>query len=269
MEPVITDDNYRDQLQMLVGGHLVRRGLARRDYGRYPAGYYSTSDAWEPDSMPLIPRDQWPDLIADMERTKSRLSDIRDDYGIKSLDQNGQGFCWAYSSTMCVMLLRAAAGMPYVRLSPHAVACKIYNHRDRGAWGALSMDFIAKNGVPSDEFWPQASMSRSHDTTETWENAAQHRVTEGWLDMDVEAYDAFLNFDQTMTCLLSRIPVVLDYNWWGHSVCGMDPVYQDGQFGIRIINSWSDNWGERGAGVLLGSRAIPNGGCCARVPIAN
>ena len=247
-------------------------GLVPRDFSRRPAGYYSTSSPFSVD-MPLIPRDEWSQIIKDKEATKSSLSDIRntanDGQPIPSLDQNGQGFCWAYSTTACVMLLRAAANQPYVRLSPHAVACKIFNFQDRGAWGALSMEWIAKNGVPSDEYWPQKSMSRQHDNDTTWRDALKHRITEGWLDINVShPADAELAFEQVATCLLMNQPVVLDFNWWGHSVCGMDLVETDpGQFGIRILNSWSDNWGQNGTAVLKGRKAIPDGACAPRAVV--
>lgn len=214
--------------------------------------------------FPLIPRSEWSERIKEMEATKSRLSDIRNtgDNGgpIRSYDQNGQGYCWAYSTTAAVTLLRAKANSPHVRLSAHAVACKIKGFRDEGAWGALSMDFIAKNGVPSEAFWPAKSMSRTYDNAATWADAAKHKVSEGWADLDSQPWDRKMNFDQVATLLLSRVPVVVDFNWWGHSVCAMDLVETSpGAFGIRIWNSWTDAWGENGTAVLAGSKAIPDG----------
>ncbi len=69
-----------------------------------------------------------------------------------------------------------------------------------------------------------------------------------------------MTFDMVMSCLLGRIPCALDFNWWGHSVMGCDPVeVERNSFGIRIRNSWRDSWGDRGFSVLRGSKAIPNG----------
>ena len=275
-ELIITDDNYLEQLAPFIDGQRVRRGLIPRNFVTTPAGMYATSEPWSL-QIPVIQRDEWSDRIADMERTKSRLSDIRnqgnDGQQIVSLDQNGQGFCWAYSTTSAVTLLRAVANLPYVRLSAHAVACKIYNFQDRGAWGALSLDFYAKSGCPDVEHWPEKSMQRQYDNVATWENAALHKVTEGWMDMDVAAYDRELSFDQVATCLLSRIPVVVDFNWYTHSVCGCDLVeldrslelYDVNRWGIRIWNSWRDSWGTAGMGVLAGNKARPDGASVPRV----
>lgn len=249
------------------------RGLEKRDYDTVKMGQYKSSKQWDM-NIPTIPKNEWSDRIKAMELSKSRLSDLRNvgDNGnpIPSLDQNGQGFCWAYSTASCIMLLRAAANMPYVRLSPHAVACKIYNFRDRGAWGALSMEFMSESGIPDEKYWPQQSMSRQYDTPETWENAKKFRITEGWMDLNLAAYDRELSFAQVATCLLTRIPVVLDYNWWGHSVAGMDLVETSpNNFGIRILNSYGDSWGDNGTAVLVGDKAIPDGACSARTMIAS
>ena len=266
-ELVINDDNYTQHVDPVVNGERVSRGAIPRDYSIQ--GYQSSPMSYAV-NIPLIPRSEWSDRIKEMEKTKSRISDIRrtalNGSHIPALDQNGQGYCWAYSTGASILLTRAVMNQPYVRISPHAVACKIKGFRDQGGWGALSMEFAVKYGFPSEEFWPQKSMSRQNDNDKTWENARLHQVTEGWWDLDQQAYDRNLAFDQVMTLLLSRIPVVLDYNWWGHSVCGMDPVeVEKGSFGIRILNSWTDNWGDKGEGVLQGSKAIPNGAVAPRV----
>lgn len=216
-----------------------------------------------------------PEMIADKVANKSQLSDIRNlAYGspYAAYDQNGQGFCWFYSGTAALTILRAKANMPYVRLSAHAGACKIKNFRDEGGWGAAGLDFQMKNGVPSVEYWAEKSMNRKYDTAETWENAKLHRVAEGFIDLDAAAYDRNLTFQQVLTCLLRNIPVITDYNWWGHSVCAFDAVdvspnksnRDPSRYGVRIMNSWTNNWGTNGTGVLTGSKAVPNGATAPR-----
>lgn len=203
--------------------------------------------------------------------------------------------CWAYSTTGCVMALRAIHNEPYVRLSAHAVACKIKGFRDEGGWGALSLDFIQKNGVPSVQYWAEKSMSRSHDNEATWANAKLHRVTEGWVDLAASVYSRNLSWAQVVTCLLCRTPVVTDFNWWGHSVFaaylasgrshrrktrgatgkllqlkdfdlawGMNNPETRG-LGLGIRNSWTDSYGDRGFATLTGSRAVPDGAVAPRV----
>jgi len=269
-ELIINDENWLQHVAPVINGQQVSRGFSMRDYYNFPPASFDGSQSWDDHDLELIPRDAWDDLAADMERTKSRLSDIRMQSGpngsyIPSLDQNGQGFCWAYSTTGAVMLMRAVQNLPYKRLSPHAVACKIYNFQDRGAWGALSLDFIRKNGVPDVDYWPEKSMSRQYDKTETWDNAKQYRAAEGWLDLDVEAYDANMIEAQIVTCLLNRIPVIHDFAWWSHSVVCMDYVVGNGR---RILNSWTDSYGDKGMAVITGSKIKPMGACAVRSVVA-
>src|SRR5262249_26268122 len=127
----------------------------------------------------------------------------------------------------------------------------IKGYRNRGGWGAESLEWIAQNGVPTSATWPQQGTKRSYDTPEMRTEAAKYKVTE-WMDLEPG------NKAQLVTCLLSNIPVVVDYNWWSHSVCALDLVSLN-PFQIRIWNSWSDSWSQNGTGILEGRRAIPDG----------
>ena len=271
---IINDDNYKDYIgDIVVDGEHKARGLVPRDYSKIPQGFYSSAPPWSTD-VPLIPKSEWSDRIKEKEKRKSRLSDIRKrangGKGIPSLDQGGYGFCWSHSPTIAAMLLRAKANFPYVRLSAYAIACIIKQYRDEGGWGAHALDFIANKGVPSVEFWPEKSVARSNDKPETWANAALHKVTEGWADINAAVYDRDLTFNQVATALLLNYPVIGDFNWWGHSICLMDLVeVERGSFGVRFINSWSDQWGEKGEGILQGNKAIPDGATAARVITAS
>lgn len=271
---IITDSNYTERA--FPGG--VTMGCVPRDYERNPVGSYAGSTPMEAvTDMPLILMKDWPELIAMNVADGSQLSDIRNtgDNGneIEALDQNGQGYCWFYSATALTMLLRAKNGLKHKRLSGHAGAWKIKGGRDQGGWGAQGLDFICQNGVPTIEHWPEKSMNgRQYDVASTWENAKLHRVLEGWIDHQAAQYDRNLSALQIGTCLLTRFPVILDYNWWGHSVCGMDLVdaypnrsaTDPRRYGIRILNSWRNSWGTRGTSVLLDGKTWPNGSVAGR-----
>lgn len=272
------------------------RGLIPRDYSPHanPVGFYTAAP---PANMPLIPRSEWVERIKDMDANKSRLSDIRRSRGpngghIPSLDQNGQGYCWAYSLAMCVMLQRAIMNQPYVRLSGHMIGCLVKNYRDEGGWCGLSLEFVEKHGIASVETWKEKSMSSSNDTPEMRADAKKHMVSHSWADLQASVYDRNLTEDQAMTLLLTRTPIQGDFNHWGHSVCLMDPVLVNegmattdfgsldldnkadaavfaAAFGKRGINSWTDGWGNLGEFVLTGSKARLDGGVCALVTNAS
>lgn len=280
--------------------HAGFKGLVPRNFSTHPVGFYAAAQAF---NMPLIDPSEYPQRIADMQAAGRRLSDMRNIgmYGgrIPSRDQNGRGYCWFHSGTSAVLLVRARDNQPYADLSAYAGSCIIKNYRDEGGWGAQGVDWIRENGIPTSKFWPQQSVSRSNDTPEMRANAKLHRIEEGFWDLEAAQYDRKLSFNQMMTCLLLGIPVVTDFNWWGHSVCAADPVNgnnlyhmtraESGKqattaefelmwgitnevttgYAIRIWNSWGDSWSEGGMGVLTGSKAIPNGAVAPRTVTAS
>ncbi|MBC7771066.1 MAG: hypothetical protein H7210_01095 [Pyrinomonadaceae bacterium] len=216
----------------------------------------------KPFDLPLIDPSEYDDRINEQEKNQSSLQHLRDSvYGqrIPSLDQNGQGYCWAYSSTSAMMLARAFAGLPYVRLSAHKVACLEKNYRDEGGWNAVSIEHIAEKGVPSVQFWPEKSMSRANDTPEMRANSLLHMNVE-WMDL-AEGGEELKK--QMATCLLSNIPYASDHNWWSHSICACRLIKWN-PLTVRIWNSWGE-WSDNGMGDLVGSKAIPQGAIAVRV----
>ena len=247
-----------------------------REFGRGFDPSQAVADTYRPmfgespDQMKLIPRSEWSARIKEKNDTKSSLWHLRqiaaNGQQMSTLDQNGQGYCWAYSVVRCVMYQRALMNQAYKRLSAHAVGCMVKGFRDEGGWCGLSTKFIKEKGVPSIDKWPEKSMNRSNDKYETWQEAAGNAISEDWYDAGKAVYDQALTFDQVATCLLWNIPCALDFNWWGHSVCGIELVeVESGSFGIRIDNSWTDSWEERGSAILRGSKSIPDGAVGIRV----
>ena len=243
------------------------RGYVERDLLIDPPGMFADPTGTIPD----MTYDEIAQRIKEQVEAESSLKHVRRRANIASLDQNGQGYCWAYSNGMVLIIGRARDGQPYVRLSPHAVACKIKNFRDEGGWCGLSAKFAREVGYPSEEFWPQKSMSRSHDNPATWANAALHKTSEEWVDLAKPVYDQNLTKKQVLTALVMNLPCSVDFNWWGHSVCALQavvrgnrttPVAQD--FGILILNSWTDGWGDKGEAELWDGKSVPDGAVCIR-----
>lgn len=264
---LIIDDSTPNDVLFPAG---FARGYVERDYSLYPREMFDP-----PTDMKLIPRSEWDARIEEQERLQSSLEHIRMASGpngghIPSMDQNGHGYCWTYSTGMSVQLIRAVQGQPYVRLNPHAVGAIVKGGRDEGGWCGLSAKFLREVGIPSEEFWPGHSLSLSNDTAAMRDSAALHKVTEEWVDLTRAVYDQTLTFDQVATCLLLGLPCALDFNWWAHSVCGIRLVkVEAGSYGIKILNSWTDNWEEKGMAVLRGEKAIPNGALCIRTTKAS
>jgi len=237
-------------------------GLEPRDFMRCPQGYLGV--VARPFDLPLLTDQQIEEGIKNQELERSSLQHVRDrgDNGkpIKSLDQNGQGFCWAYSTTAGDMLALAVSGRPHVRLSAHMVGCLVKGYRDQGGWNAQSVAFAAENGVASVEYWLEKSMGRQNDTPEMRADAKSRAIME-YMDL---AEGGELLLRQMATCLLTNIAYASDHNWWGHSVCAVRLMRWKPTIKVRIWNSWTDSWGDAGMGDLEGSKAIPNGAIAIR-----
>lgn len=235
-------------------------GYVERDYNVDPEFMFA-----QPDQMQLIPESEWDARYDEQEATKSSLEHLylSGPGGtplFENLDQNGQGFCWAYSTAQSIMLNRLAMGEPLVRLSAHAVACKIKNFKDEGGWCGLSAEFARTFGYPSVQLWPEKSMSRSNDKPEVWANALLHRITEDWVDLTKKVYDQNLTKAQVATSGFNNQAGPRDYNDWSHSVTGVRWVrVEKGSWGQLLLNSWK-GWGRYGLAVRVGSKAICNGG---------
>lgn len=265
----IDDSNYLQFIDPVVDGEVKKCRTLPRDFSANPVGSFKFAKAFD---LPLLDPDTIPERIAESEAKQSNLYYIRnhgmDGQRIPSRDQNGFGYCWAHSSVSASLLIRAQQHMPYADLSAFAVACIIKNYRDEGGWGAESVQFIADRGVPSSQFWPQKSTDRGNDNPQTWADAKKHRFQE-WMDLDESGHNLHL---QLATCLLLNIPVVVDFNWWSHSVCAIRLVNWDKASktirDLDIWNSWNDTWSDNGVGRLSGSKAIPNGALGCRVQTA-
>jgi hypothetical protein len=304
-ELLISEHNWHEYVaDVVVDGERKSRGGIPRPYETYPVGCYGAATPFYAVDMPIIPESEWASRLQEKVAAQAQLSDIRmsgnNGQMIPSLDQNGFGYCWFHSGTSATIMLRAVANLPYVSLSAYAGACVIKNYRNEGGWGAQGLDFIMARGVPSDQFWPQRSVNPANDTPACWANAALHKVTEGFIDLQAAQYDRNLSRLQVATCLLSNIPVIVDFSWWSHSVCALDLVDGSQQrkktrmssgklasmkefeviwgmntgevgagYGVRVWNSWGDSWSSNGMGTLAASKAWPDGAVAPRATVAS
>lgn len=272
---VIGDDTPSAEYDAQSDGRA--KGCIPRDYDAAPQGCYAAAPAWDIASIPLVPWDEIPDRIAHMTETKTRLLDLVE--SLDPLDQNGQGYCWYYSGTAAIHCLRMRNNQPNIRLSAHSGAWVIKNGRDQGGWGAQGLDFQRERGTMPVSLWPEKSMDGNrYNTAANWEAAKEFRPTEGFVDLAVPQYDRQLTVQQYLTCFLNRIPAIFDYNWWGHSVCGLWaydykpslPKHDPNRYAAtEILNSWAKTWGQNGRGVLKDSKAFPNSACAPRATFGN
>jgi hypothetical protein len=261
----ITDDNYLSFLDGPDDRPRRQKGHIRRNHATHPVGCYAAAPMLD---IPVMSDDEIQKGIRRQEETQSSLEHIRmrGDHGqpIPALDQNGQGFCWAYSTTGAVQMLRARNNQPYVPLSGHMIGCLVKGYRDQGGWNGESLDFAKQNGIASQKLWKPQSMSQSNDTPEMRHDALRRRVTE----FRELSHAADERKRQLATLLLQNFGVMGDFNWWSHSVCILRLLAWN-PFKILILNSWSNSWSRLGMGEIEGSKALPDDCACPLVSVGD
>ncbi len=217
-------------------------GLVPRDYATDPEPMFAP-----PADMKLIPESEWDARYDEQEATESSLEHLYLRGGkpaFVNLDQNGHGYCWAYSTGHAIMLDRLKQNLPLVRLNPHATAAIIKGGRDEGGWCGLSAKWARETGYAEEGTapgqWPLHARNLKYDTPELRAAMATMKVEEEWTDMTRQVYDQNLTRAQCATCGFNNIPGPRDYNFWSHSVCGIRWVrIERGSWGILTLNSWS------------------------------
>lgn len=247
----------------------VSYGLVPRDYRAYPETMFD-----QPSQISIIPESEWDARYDEQEAQQSSLEHLylSGPGGAPvfvNLDQNGHGYCWAYSTGQALMLLRLAMNQPLVRLNPHATAAIIKGGRDEGGWCGLSGQWAEEHGYAVEGTgpgqWPLHSRSLKYDTPELRAAMKLHRMTEGWVDLTRQVHDRNLTKAQFTSLLFANVPQAHDFNHWGHSVASLRWVrIEKGSWGNLILNSWKD-WGRHGLAVLRGPKAIPDGAIAPRV----
>lgn len=250
---IINKHTWPRYLAPVIGGQVKRTGLQPRDWSEYPQGCFAWAEPF-PDEL-LIPEDEIDDRIRYQEEQKASLLDLRSaNYEtLQSLDQDGLGLCWAFSTTKAMMYLRALMGEPALLLSAWWVAGKVKGWRDQGGWGGESLAQIVKDGVPVMSYCP--GYKSSYDNEECRANAALHKCVEWWEG----SQDADKALHQMATAHLLGLPTINDYNFWSHSVCGIKMDRYKGGPKNKIDNSWGEKAGDKGIFVLEGEKSKPNG----------
>lgn len=259
----ITDDNYHDFVPdkhgivdaRFAGGEDRMCGLIPRDYRLTPYGACDFAAPYEDSNVPIIPRDEWPERIAEHAKNRSSLLHLWEDWGRDSLDQNGLPYCHAFSPAIAIMLLRKQNNLPDIEISAGSIGGPATGYRSKGAWIGSDLRVIVQKGAATTDYVPMRQVSRSGWKPGADENALLHRVAEWW-----ELRRRHL--DQHISCLLQCLPVCVGLNYWGHAVTDLAardlnpslPVSNDSRWGVDFLNSWGKRWGDNGVATRTGSK---------------
>lgn len=172
------------------------------------------------------------------------------------LNQNPNGYCWAFSTGVACMLDRMKQNLPPIRINPTATAAIIKNGADRGGWCGLSCKFGREHGWAVEGSgpgqWPGNTRNLRYDTPELRASMAQHKIVEDWYDLGRREYDQKLTQQQLFTLSFNAMPTALDYNRFAHSMGSLGVVrIERGHWGPLIIQSWP-HYGYHGLAILAG-----------------
>lgn len=230
----------------------VGRGLIARDFSAEPLGF--CAQAWAAD----VPENEWEDRIAAMESIGATNRDLKRDRNIASLNQGSTNYCWANAPIQALHYLQARTGSTVRRFSPASVAAPINGFKNQGGWGNQALKRIIDHGCNTVEEWPANAIDRKYLTAANAESARRNRVTE-WYDLPPKDFRALAS------ALLLGHTVAIGLNWWGHEVLAIDLAIKDGKYVVIIDNSWGENWGDGGLGILTRQKATPDDAVSPRV----
>lgn len=232
-----------------LGVQVSASGFIPRDYSKQPFGSLPNTSAF-PTEL-LLDDQQIKERIEELERTKtdlvSLLQYLWDNKQWVGLNQDPTNYCWCFAVIHAIMILRAMAGEPFLRLSPFSVACIVKNFSNIGGWGGEANEQCVAEGVCAEEFWPfgipgsgnvqSANMNAIRNGRQylasSRENAKLHTVKEWW---ELGAR----NNRQKLSALCIPLPVPSGYNRIGHERCSVKATIQsNGTFGCVDLDSYT------------------------------
>lgn len=265
-EFVIDDSNhqnYAPAADVVIDGVLQSRGRLPRDYTAVPLEGFRGAARFD---LPVLSEQELKERIEELEKRKSRLSDLIRASGTKCKNQNGTNYCWINAPARSIEVVRMVQGLPFVEMSPASGGAQIKGFRNVGGWGTEALEWIEMHGLCDAKLWPVNAIDRRYLTPEAKANALLHRIPE-WYDIPCGGDGGFLRM---LTCLVNLIPVPIGLNWWGHEVLAVDGVVMpNGDLAVRIENSHGSSYGDQGMAVLNRRKGTPDDAVGPRVAIGS
>lgn len=257
--PFIINDSTPEWMFQPPESHNAGLDLSQRFADVNGFAYNGVAEPFNPAME--IPESEWQARIQERVELKNAIPDFCDRAGLPSKDQSNTNYCWINAPVYTIEVTRLLQNQSMVILSPASAGAPIKNFRNVGGWGKEGLEHLAEHGAVPQNLWPANAIDRKYYTPENIEIAKDYRVLE-WIEAQPR------NKKQLVSLLLRNIPVAVGYNWWRHEVTAVDVQWKDGEVVLVIRNSWG-NWGDRGYGILQGSRMLPDDAVAPRSVIAS
>jgi len=176
------------------------------------------------------------------------------------LDQGRTGACNAFASVQAIHLLRAAAGAPYVELSAGNLYGRINGGRDAGSTLVDAIRELELRGVCRASIVPHLHWQPSRWPKGWEEDAKKFRVLEAW---DCPTFEHIasaiqLGFGVNIGILIGANFIPGPDGWipsrvgraGGHAMCAVGLAQKYNQWGVKVVNSWGPDWGQRGMAIV-------------------
>lgn len=193
------------------------------------------------DVMDIPPRSKWLARLQKRQPMRKHVKLIH--------YQNGEGSCGSNAAiTGGIYVPRSVAGLPFVHLAPSSLYKQVNRGQDAGSAVDANLDALEQTGcVPVSMWGGELGWNKSYPP-EFKEEAAKYQVDES---SDASTFEEL--FWGTMIGFAPPFGV-----FWkddrgregGHAITAIDPIYENGKWGLTIVNSWGVNWGDQGFGKL-------------------
>ncbi len=179
------------------------------------------------------------------------------------LDQARTSACVGYASSGGAFVSRTQSGQPSIKFSPTFVYAQINGGKDQGAYISDALTSMKNTGICKYEECPSNVLFKYQINNAAYVSAARYKV--------VEAYKCS-SFGDILSAISLGFPVVLgiiigqnfakvDAEYvcpqttvmaGGHAMCGVGTKFSKkrNEWLVRILNSWSTSFGDRGYAYL-------------------
>ncbi len=186
-----------------------------------------------------IPRKDWPDMLAEIERLDPKWLN-GDILGIKL--QKDEPSCTSNATTGCFETVKNGTGRKrgICEMSAMSLFKRVGSARGGSSLDDNCREMAERGALP---VTGTGTWKHTHPRTgfrkalpKGWEDTARYFRIQEWLDVD--------SFDSLITCLLRRIPVVIGYHIGrgGHSIYATKPVYKNRKWYVDLPGSWGPDY---------------------------